>query len=101
MTRIQTAAAGVLAALAGVAMAEISQAADLTSGYQTAPIVGAPVVSAPVGVPLAGVMYSPVRNWRSLPIQTHIIAQPAPNPRAIGEGPVFGPAYPVIIVVKP
>jgi hypothetical protein len=95
--RIMRAGAGLLAALAGGSLANPGQTADLTTGYQPAPIIAAP------GATLAGspIMVSPIRTWSHKPIQTHVIAQPAPNPRAIGEGPVFGPAYPVIIVVKP
>ena len=79
--------------LASVGAAE---AADLSTGLGPASVIDAPTVGAPVAI-----MASPIRSRFFRPIQTHIIAQPAPNPRAVGEGPVFGPAAPVIIVVKP
>jgi hypothetical protein len=96
--RMKRAGVGLIAALAVGSPANPGKAADLKAGYQPAPIVGGPV-AAPLTV--APIMVSPIRTRSFKPIQTHVIAQPAPNPRAIGEGPVFGPAYPVIIVVKP
>lgn len=95
MKVVQKAAGGLVLAFG---LAGSAGAADLTPVYGAGAVIG-PSVAVPLAAP--PVMYSPIRSRSYRPIQTHIIAQPAPDPRAIGEGPVMGTAYPIIIVVKP